>query len=249
MPEPSQSDPLLQVVLSLLTPLLMAGGITDTDLARRAARQAIAACNGGQGQLVTIAQIVGFAFASLDNLRLSAAPDLSLSMKLKLRGNANALNRSTQRSTAALETHQPNTGHPDPSPRHDLKRARAMPRMPQTVARPSARPWRTTPARHARTSVGQRDDRRRRRVFPQPRYPAPQPTPCRDHPHRRPERHRPTTQGWRKPQRPVKAAPCRATSGPAIHPAKKLMIDRAQHMQTRNHAGPMARFICMSPIS
>jgi hypothetical protein len=102
MTEPAQTeDPFLAFLLTILTPLLASASLTD---ATRAAKQALAAYNtNAADQLLTIAQIVGFALASLDNLALSAAPDLSLSMKLKLRGNANALNRSTQRSTTALE--------------------------------------------------------------------------------------------------------------------------------------------------
>lgn len=129
LPESAGFDPLLQVILSLLTPLLMAGGITDTGLARQAALQAIAACNGGDGSLVTIAQIVGFAIAALDNLRLSADPDLSLSMKLRLRGNANALHGSGQRSTAALASQQPNLEDPNP-----IAPAAIEPPAPEAIA-------------------------------------------------------------------------------------------------------------------
>jgi len=43
---------------------------------------------------VKIAQIIAFGMAAMDNLRLSMAPDLSLSMVARLRAGANALNRS-----------------------------------------------------------------------------------------------------------------------------------------------------------
>ncbi len=105
LPAQPAASPLLDVILGFLAPILLAAGVADIQLARLAAQEAIAAYQtGGQGNLVTIAQVVGFAIASLDALRLSAAPDASLSMKLKLRGNANALSRSTQRS---LQTHTP----------------------------------------------------------------------------------------------------------------------------------------------
>jgi len=108
--KPAETGPLMTFVVALLTPLLLTAGITDIALARQAARQAIEAYNAaGNDQLVTVAQIVGFALASLDNLRLSAEPDRSVSMTLKLRGNANALNRATQRSTAALEIQRRDT--------------------------------------------------------------------------------------------------------------------------------------------
>jgi hypothetical protein len=98
------SDLLIEFVLSLIVPLLMTGCIVDIALARLAALETIAAYKArGQGELVTIAQIVGFALAALDNLRLSTAADLSLTMKLRLRGNANALNRASQRASIALQ--------------------------------------------------------------------------------------------------------------------------------------------------
>jgi hypothetical protein len=56
-----------------------------------------------------------FALTSVDNLRLSLPAGLSLSMKLKLRGNANALQRSSQRATATLEAHPQDTEPPDPT--------------------------------------------------------------------------------------------------------------------------------------
>jgi hypothetical protein len=107
------TDRLMPFLLAVLTPFLTAAGIPDPDLARQAATETIQAYKAnGQAQLVTTAQIVAFAFASLENLRLSAPQDLSLTMKLKLRGNANALNRASQNATATLETQRRNTESP-----------------------------------------------------------------------------------------------------------------------------------------
>ena len=96
---------LMPFLLAVLTPFLTAGGILDPDLARQAATEAIAAY--GDRQLLTTGQVVAFALAALENLRLSAPPDLSLSMKLKLRGNANALNRSSQKASATQPPNPP----------------------------------------------------------------------------------------------------------------------------------------------
>jgi hypothetical protein len=96
----AQPSPLMEVILSFLTPLLLAGGITDTDLARRAACEAIAAHQTG-GSLLNVAEAIAFATASLDSLRLSVAHDLPVPMKLRLRVNANALNRSRHRAIPA----------------------------------------------------------------------------------------------------------------------------------------------------
>jgi hypothetical protein len=136
------TDPLLAFVLSILTPLLATGGFTG---AAQAARQAIAAyTTAGQNQWINIAQIVGFALASLDNLRLSADPDLSVSMKLKLRGNANALALSSQRTTATLETH-PQTPQPDDTAAiaealASLEQARIDIQQPAPPAEPTPKP-------------------------------------------------------------------------------------------------------------
>jgi hypothetical protein len=94
---------LTEYILSVLAPLLLAGSISDLRLARLAAMEAIATYTArSQEELMTIAQIAGLAIAALDNLRLSAAPELSVSLKLKLRGNAAALNRAARGNTADL---------------------------------------------------------------------------------------------------------------------------------------------------
>jgi hypothetical protein len=122
-PEPPPSDLLMGFILSILTPFLTIGGITDPDLARRAAAETIAAYLAAGpnrsvtiDQLISITQIVAFALASLDTIRLSLPADLSLPMKLKLRGSANALSRSSQRAAATLDSQRRNTGHPDTAP-------------------------------------------------------------------------------------------------------------------------------------
>jgi hypothetical protein len=126
-----QTDRLMPFLLAVLTPFLTAAGIPDPDLARQAATETINAYKANsQDQLVTTAQIVAFAFASLENLRLSAPDDLSLSMKLKLRGNANALNRVSQNAAAALErqrrTPEPAPAAPPETAKTDLAWAAAM---------------------------------------------------------------------------------------------------------------------------
>ena len=124
------TNPLLGFVLNLLTPFLIAGGLTDPALARQAAEQAIA--EAGNHQLLTTTQIVAFALTALDNLRLSLPEDLSLSMKLKLRGNANALNRASQKATATLQTQRHDT--PETSPET------AKTRVQQTAPKPANPP-------------------------------------------------------------------------------------------------------------
>ena len=115
MPAPEKTAPekttpdkpglLMDFILTILTPLLIAGGLTDPALARLTAQEAITAYTAANAEeLMTIAQITGLAITALDNLRLSADAALSVSLKLKLRGNAAALNRAVQANTNDLRT-------------------------------------------------------------------------------------------------------------------------------------------------
>jgi hypothetical protein len=106
-----QPSPLTQVILGFLTPLMQAAGLTDTNLARQAAQEAIEACPSGP--LTSTAQTVAFAMAALDSLRLAAPPEVAVTTKLRLRSNANALNRSGQRA-AASQVPRPSAGKPQP---------------------------------------------------------------------------------------------------------------------------------------
>jgi hypothetical protein len=111
-----RTDLLLEFLLASLAPLLMVGGIADFPSARRAARQAIDAYNASsQVELVTIAQTLGFALTALDDLRLSLAANLPLTMKLRLRGNAIALGRSSRHSSETLEKSRRTAARSGPS--------------------------------------------------------------------------------------------------------------------------------------
>jgi hypothetical protein len=117
-PDPSaemaETSPLMAFVVAVLSSL-MSPSLNDQRLARLAAREALAAHRtSGEGELVTIAQIVGFALTALDTLRLSMPEALSLSMKLRLRGSANALNRSARDNTRILEKARRTAATPAP---------------------------------------------------------------------------------------------------------------------------------------
>jgi hypothetical protein len=104
-----QHSPLMELILRLLTPLFMAGGITDIILARRAAAAAIDACKASTGRdLISIAQIIAFSLIALDNLRLATRSDLPLSIKLKLQANANALSRCCRDATQRFDEQRRN---------------------------------------------------------------------------------------------------------------------------------------------
>ena len=96
-------SPLLDYLLAVLASI-MAAGLGDAGLARRAALQAIEAFQPqGTHELIATGQILSFALAALDTLRLSAPPDLSLPMKLRARANANGLNRAARDNTRILQ--------------------------------------------------------------------------------------------------------------------------------------------------
>lgn len=98
------SDIVLELIVCFLTPLFMDGCSGNLGFARLAAMETLASYRAQtQAELVKIVQIIAFGLAAMDNLGLSMAPDLSLSMKLRLRAGANALNRSAQQNTRALE--------------------------------------------------------------------------------------------------------------------------------------------------
>ena len=111
-------SPLLDFLLAVLASIMATGlgdtglrdtglgdtGLGDAGLARRAAVQAIEAFRPqGTHELIATGQILSFALAALDTLRLSAPPDLSLPMKLRARANANGLNRAARDNTRILQ--------------------------------------------------------------------------------------------------------------------------------------------------
>jgi len=140
MTDPATDTPpslLMEYILAVLAPLLIAGNISDLSVARLSAMEAIAAYKArGEEELMTIAQIAGFAIAALDNLRLSAAPELSVSLKLKLRGNAAALNRAGRGNTADLRMLRREESVPEPE---DDERAREEALETLEAARASVR--------------------------------------------------------------------------------------------------------------
>jgi hypothetical protein len=84
--------------------------------------------------LIAVAQIIAFGLAALGSLSLSMADDISLSMALRLRGNANALNRSAEQNRRALRE----TRGSDSVPHHDTTAPEAE--TPATAANNDTRP-------------------------------------------------------------------------------------------------------------
>jgi hypothetical protein len=136
-----EPSPLMAYLLAVLA-TLMAPALPDVHRARLAAREAIAAHQArGAHEQMTIAQIAAFAVAALDTLRLSMPDDVSLSMKLKLRGNANGLNRSAHDNTQILERGR-RTAAPQQANLAEQAAAAGwdIPETPPPPAEPSSRP-------------------------------------------------------------------------------------------------------------
>jgi hypothetical protein len=111
------ADILLNLIVTLLAPMFLCASEGDIRFARMAAMETV---NGYRAQnhagLIAVAQIVAFGLAALGSLSLSMADDLSVSMTLRLRGNANALNRSAEQNRRALTRPHADDAMPRPNP-------------------------------------------------------------------------------------------------------------------------------------
>nr|WP_294545477.1 hypothetical protein [uncultured Rhodopila sp.] len=95
---------LLNVVVAFLAPMFLwssGGNITFAQLAAIEALDAYRAT--GPLSLIAAASIIAFELAALSSLSQSMSEDLSLSMALRLRGNANSMDRAAERNRRTLE--------------------------------------------------------------------------------------------------------------------------------------------------
>jgi hypothetical protein len=116
-------DILLTLIVALLAPLFLTAGDGNIAFARLAAIQTIGAYRArSQADLITIAQIVACGLAALGSLGLSMGDQLSVSMVLRLRGNAVALNRAADWNRKALAASRTAAPAPEPAapPQPDL---------------------------------------------------------------------------------------------------------------------------------
>jgi hypothetical protein len=101
------NDILTNVIIAFLMPMFLTTN-GDIALARAAAIQTVNAYRArDDADLIAIAQIIAFGLAALGSLCLSMAGDLTLNMTLRLRGNANALNRSAEQNRRTLAHRHP----------------------------------------------------------------------------------------------------------------------------------------------
>ncbi len=106
------SNILLHVLATFLMPLFLGGptGNNDPDHARAAALETLSSFRFRDAcELFLCVQIVGFSMAALGSMALSMTDGISLSMVLRLRGNANACTRSAETNRRALSAARADT--------------------------------------------------------------------------------------------------------------------------------------------
>jgi hypothetical protein len=102
------AEALMALIVTLLAPMFLGVTAGDFSLARLAALETVSAYQArNQADLIAIAQIIAYGLAALGSLSLSMDDNISLSMALRLRGNANALDRSAEHNRRALAQTRP----------------------------------------------------------------------------------------------------------------------------------------------
>ena len=98
------ADTLVNLILALLAPMFLWSTNGDIRLAYTAAAQMVNEYRiANRLSLFTVAKIIAFDIATLSSLSLSMYEDVSMLLALRLRGNANSLDRSGERSRRRLE--------------------------------------------------------------------------------------------------------------------------------------------------
>jgi hypothetical protein len=103
-PRHHTTEVLLNLIITLLTPMFFASAGGDLALARLAAAETLAAYRAEtHADLITVAKIIAFGLATLASLSLSMADDLPIAQILRLQASANATDRSEHRNRLALK--------------------------------------------------------------------------------------------------------------------------------------------------
>ena len=91
-------------IIAFLAPLFLIQGTSDIAPAREAAEATLASYGARTDRELRFAALsIAFGLGALDALSQAASPDLALNHVLRLRGNANALNRAAQQNETRLE--------------------------------------------------------------------------------------------------------------------------------------------------
>jgi hypothetical protein len=114
---PQSTGLLMGLIVTLLAPTFLGVTAGDLTFARMAAIETINDYRArNNADLMAIAQIIACGLAALGSLSLSMDDDISLSMTLRLRGNAVALNRSAEQNRRVLNQPLRDNDHPATEP-------------------------------------------------------------------------------------------------------------------------------------
>jgi hypothetical protein len=109
-------DVLIRIVITLLTPMFLLGADGNVEFARMAANETLRSYKPyDHASLIRVANIIAFGLATLGSLSISMQDDLPIMLVLRLRSNANALDRSADRNQRAVKTVKP-AARPQPAP-------------------------------------------------------------------------------------------------------------------------------------
>jgi hypothetical protein len=91
-------------ILAFLAPLFLVAGTGDIRAAQEAAGAILASYGARTNRELRFAALsIAFGFGALESLSRAADPELALNQVLRLRGNANALNRAAQQNETRLD--------------------------------------------------------------------------------------------------------------------------------------------------
>jgi hypothetical protein len=118
------AEALVTLLVTLMTPMFLSAAGGDLAFARLAAVETLDSFRADtHADLITVAKIIAFGLATLSSLCLSMADDMPVTQILRLRSNANTLDRSEHRNRLALiasRSLQPATPSPELEPDFDV---------------------------------------------------------------------------------------------------------------------------------
>ena len=115
-PQPTYTETLLNLLITLLTPMFVLASNGDIQHARLAAAHTLNEYRAQtHADLLSVAQIIAFGLAALGSLSLSMTGTLSVSMTLRLRANAAACSRAAEQHQRTRAKSTP-AAAPDPVP-------------------------------------------------------------------------------------------------------------------------------------
>jgi hypothetical protein len=132
---PAIAQVILETVIGHLAVLFLSGAAGNTDGAREAARQMLAAYNAETPEELSLAaEIISLQFHALQALSDAAAPDLSMNRIIRLRGSAVSLSRESHKAQRKLDQLQRTrrAGIAEPAPIEKAQARPAIEAAPQT---------------------------------------------------------------------------------------------------------------------